>query len=179
MGVEKMVVDKEFHRRVAQEILELLHLLQQLHQVLQGRDVLVVTTVHMTHLCCGTKHKRHKATEDEDSSNFTHMLQAIFAIRKGEREDCRAKRELEREEQKEQNEQREQEWRERQEQRELEREERHRQFDLQMQQLQQQAQFQNMLFMHMFGNNNSGSNRDNIPTFTSLLIFKPILNSGK
>ena len=89
----------------------------------------------------GTRHKCHKATEDKDSSNFTHMLQAMFASREGEWEDRRAERELEREEQKEQ---RDQERRERQEQRELEREERCRQFDLQMQQLQQQAQFQNI-----------------------------------
>jgi hypothetical protein len=78
----------------------------------------------------GTRHKCHKATEDKDSSNFTHMLQAMFASREGEWEDRRAERELEREEQKEQ---RDQERRERQEQRELEREERRRQFDLQMQ----------------------------------------------
>ena len=49
----------------------------------------------------GTRHKCHKATEDKDSSNFTHMLQAMFASKEGEWEDRRAERELEREEQKE------------------------------------------------------------------------------
>ena len=47
-------------QRVAQEqeLLELLCMLLQLHQVLQGPDVLVVTTVHTTHLSLAVAQER-------------------------------------------------------------------------------------------------------------------------